>query len=479
MRRYDLCVIGSGPAGQKAAIQAAKLGKSVCIVERHRVVGGAALNTGTIPSKSLREAILTLTAGRSPGAPGSHEITGPDASNRRREVRIQELTSFCSHIIAAEISVATRHLQQNDIDVIHGRASFIDRNTIAVANDFGATEQIGADNFVVAVGTRPARPKSIPFDDNVIVDSDSLLRRSALPRSLIVVGGGVIGTEYASMMQALGVRVTLVEGRSRLLEFLDAEVSEALQYHLRQSGMTLRLGEKVVRIELTDPPPGARSSGEQLAMATLESGKTLMADCLLFCIGRQGATDGLNLEAVGLHADDRGRISVNDKYQTEVPHISACGDVIGFPALASTSMEQGRVAACNMFGERAESVPELFPYGIYAIPEISMVGWTEERLTEEGIPYEAGVANYREIARAQLMGDTTGMLKMLIHQDSRTILGVHAIGAGATELIHIGQAVMAFRGTVDYFINAVFNYPTLAECYKVAALNGANKLRHV
>ncbi|TVQ60903.1 MAG: Si-specific NAD(P)(+) transhydrogenase, partial [Phycisphaerales bacterium] len=320
---------------------------------------------------------------------------------------------------------------------------------------------------------------NIPFDDNVIVDSDSLLRRSSLPRSLIVVGGGVIGTEYASMLQALGVRVTLVEGRSRLLEFLDAEVSEALQYHLRQSGMTLRMGEKVVRIELIDPPPGARSSGEKLAMATLESGKTLMGDCLLFCIGRQGATDGLNLEAVGLSADDRGRISVNDRYQTEVPHIYACGDVIGFPALASTSMEQGRIAACNMFNERAESVPELFPFGIYAIPEISMVGWTEERLTEEGIPYEAGVANYREIARAQLMGDSTGMLKMLIHQDSRTILGVHAIGAGATELIHIGQAVMAFRGTVDYFINTVFNYPTLAECYKVAALNGANKLRHV
>lgn len=480
MRRFDLCVIGSGPAGQKAAIQASKLGRSVCVIERKRVVGGAALNTGTIPSKSLREAILNLNAGKRHGADISRiDLSSGEGPTSRRDVQLQELMRFCTQVISAEIDVATVHLRQNDIEIANGDASFIDPNTVLVSSDSGASERIAADHFVIATGTRPARPQNIPFDDRTIVDSDTLLKLPALPRSIIVVGGGVIGTEYASMLQALGVRTTLIEGRSRILEFLDAEISEALQYHLRQAGMTLRLGEKVVRIEAIEPPAGARTSGAQMAVATLESGKTLMADCLLFCIGRQGATDTLNLQAAGLAADDRGRVAVNAKYQTECAHIYACGDVIGFPALASTSMEQGRIAACTMFGEHASSVPELFPYGIYSIPEISMVGWTEERLTSEGIPYEAGVANYREIARAQLMGDTTGMLKLLIHQDSRVILGVHAIGPGATELIHIGQAVMAFKGAVDYFINAVFNYPTLAECYKVAALNGANKLRHV
>lgn len=479
MPRFDLCVIGSGPAGQRAAIQAAKLRKRVCLIEKKDIVGGAALNTGTIPSKSLREAILHVLAGSRLFTNSDALVAGPrDRSNADRN-QLEELTRWCKQVIAAEVGVATRHLRSNEVELIPGTARFESPHTVSATDPHGRVETIEADHFVVAVGTRPARPANIPFDTTDIVDSDTLLALPRLPRSLIVVGGGVIGTEYASMLQSLGVRVTLIEGRPRVLDFLDAEVAEALQYHLRQAGMTLRLGESVVKIEKIETPEGARSSDDTMVQATLESGKTLVADCLLYAVGRQGATDGLNLEGAGLKADDRGRIKVNANYQTEKAHIYACGDVIGFPALASTSMEQGRIAACHMFGERVESVPELFPYGIYAIPEISMVGWTEERLTKEGIPFEAGIAQYKEIARAQLMGDETGMLKILIHQDSRVILGVHAIGAGATELIHIGQAVMAFKGTIDYFINAVFNYPTLAECYKVAALNGANKLRHV
>jgi NAD(P) transhydrogenase len=299
---------------------------------------------------------------------------------------------------------------------------------------------------------------------------------------MIVVGGGVIGTEYASMLAALGVRVTLIEGRDRLLDFIDKEITEALQYHLRQAGVTLRLGEKVVKIDKRELDPKApRPVGHSghVVEATLESGKTLTADSLLYCVGRQGCTDGLNLAAAGVSADNRGRITVNKHYQTSVPHIYAAGDVIGFPALASTSMEQGRLAACHMFGSKSENFDNLLPYGIYSIPEISIVGWTEEKLTADAIPYEAGIAYYKETARGQLLGDDIGMLKMLIHQESKAVLGVHIIGTNATELVHIGQCAIAFKATADYFVNTVFNYPTLAECYKIAALNGLNKLGNV
>jgi NAD(P) transhydrogenase len=292
---------------------------------------------------------------------------------------------------------------------------------------------------------------------------------------MIIVGGGVIGTEYACMMAALGVKVTLVEGRRELLGFLDYEITEAMQYMMRRNGITLRLGEKVAKIEHI----AAEAISGADVQATLESGKTLRAQTLLYAVGRQGTTMGLRLDKAGLVADDRERLKVNENYQTAVPHIYAAGDVIGFPALASTAMEQGRLAVCHAFGVPTKSFPELFPYGIYAIPEISMVGKTEAQLTEAGIPYEAGIAQYKELARGQLLGDNDGMLKLLIHQENQQILGCHAIGTGATELIHIGQAVMALGGTVEYFINNVFNYPTLAEAYKVAALNGLNKLRHI
>jgi NAD(P) transhydrogenase len=434
-------------------------------------VGGAAINTGTIPSKSLREAILHLTGFK-------HRSRLGDSYQVKTKITIDDLIFWCQQIIKAEIDITQSQLSRNGADVFNGTAMFENDTWVAAlhGNDLRA---INAHHILISTGTRPARPKDIPFDGKRVVDADELLRLGTLPRSLLVVGGGVIGTEYASMMQALGVKVTLVEGRPRLMEFLDGEITEALQYHLRQNGMTLRMGEKVVKVELIDAPEGSLSSDGVLVQATMESGKTLRAECLLYCVGRQGNSEDLRLDKVGLEADSRGRIPVNEHYQTKVPNIYAAGDVIGFPALASTSMEQGRLAACHMFGRKTNSIPHLFPYGIYAIPEISMVGWTEEKLTEEGIPFETGIANYREIARGQLLGDTAGMLKLLIHQESRAILGVHCIGNGATEIVHIGQAVMAFKGTVDYFVDTVFNYPTLAECYKVAALNGVNKLSHV
>jgi NAD(P) transhydrogenase len=471
MEQYDLCVIGSGPAGTKAAVQAAKLGKRVCIVERAEVVGGAAINTGTIPSKSLREAILHLTGFKYRSMFGeSYQV--------KSNITIEDLTYWCQQIIKAEIEITRSHLQRNGIDLIRGEASFKNNQWVAVVHGSDVTA-INSTHFLIATGSSPAQPEGIPFDNQRIVDADGLLRLTTLPRTLLVVGGGVIGTEYSSMMQALGVKVTLIEGRNRLLDFLDSEIGEALQYHLRQNGVTLRLGEQVTKVALEDAPAGSQSREGKLVQATLESGKTLWADCLLYCAGRQGNTHALNLDAVKLTSDNRGRIKVNEYYQTEVPNIYAAGDVIGFPALASTSMEQGRIAACHMFGRPEQSYRALFPYGIYSIPEISMVGWTEDQLTKEDIPFETGVAQYREIARAQILGDSQGMLKLLVHQESRTILGVHCIGALATELVHIGQAVMAFNGTVDYFVNTVFNYPTLAECYKTAAYNAINKLAHV
>jgi len=476
MRSYDLCVIGSGPGGSKAAIAAAKLGRSVVVVEKMDVVGGVAINTGTIPSKALREAVLALTSARQVLAVAGATGTGGGAFSAEQE--LQQLVGQCHRVIAAEVNILRSQLMSNGVEVITGSASFQDSKTVNVETRAGrGVETVTAKNFVIGVGSAPAKPANIVFDDRNIITSDEVLRLKTLPRSMIIVGGGVIGTEYASMLAALGVRVTLIEGRPRLLEFVDTEICEALQYHLRQMGVTLRMGEKVVSIKTIEAPKGARSSDGIMTEATLESGKTIIADSLLYCVGRQGCTAGLNLEAAGLTADNRGRIAVDANYKTKQDHIYAVGDVIGFPALASTSMEQGRIAAMHMNGEKCEQYADLLPYGIYSIPEISMVGWTEEKLTAEGIPFESGVAQYKEIARGQLLGDSIGMLKLLIHQETHALLGAHAIGSQATELIHIAQAVMAFKGTVEYFVNTVFNYPTLAECYKVAAYNGLNKLR--
>lgn len=474
MRVFDLAIIGSGPAGQKAAIQAAKLGKRVCVIESRDVVGGVAVNTGTIPSKALREAILNIG-----GCPMPVMPSGADFVQHARAATMPNLWSSCNRVIQAEIDLIRTHFASNGVAVVHGMGSFADAHTINVATRFGV-EHVKAEKILIGVGTHPARPSNVPFSEPDIITSDELLHLDVLPKSMIIVGGGVIGTEYASMMAALGVKVTLVEGRPRLLEFVDSEIIEALQYHLRQAGVTLRCGEKVVKIQKVEGMDrGAGASNKVMVEAMLESGKMLRADCLLYAVGRQGATDGLQLQNAGLGADERGRIKVNEFFQTSQPHIYAAGDVIGFPALASTSMEQGRLAACHMFGERSEQVEALLPYGIYAIPEISMVGWTEERLTAEQVPFESGIAYYRETARGQLINDEIGMLKLLIHQESHAILGVHVIGTGATELVHIGQCAIAFKATAEYFVNTVFNYPTLAECYKVAALNGLNKLKGI
>jgi len=467
MRQFDLCVIGSGPAGQKAAIQAAKLGKRVCVIEQREAPGGVAINTGTIPSKALREAILKFV-GRPTAMAHSEDFRAA------RNATFTNLLASCNQVISAEVNLVRSHFASNGVELINGTASLLGTHTVNILGPH-AEEPIRAEHILIATGTRPAKQQRAEFDSKTIITSDELVTLPYLPKSIIVVGGGVIGTEYASMLQLLGVRVTLIEGRNRLLDFVDVEITEALQYHLRQSGMTLRMGEKVVSIRRIDPEPGSNATAQ--AEATLESGKTIRADCLLYCIGRQGATEALALAAAGLSADDRGRIAVNANYQTSVPNIYAAGDVIGFPALASTSMEQGRLAACHMFGERTDQFNTLLPYGIYSIPEISMVGWTEEKLTAEGIPYEAGIAQYKEIARGQLVGDEIGMLKLLIHQETRAVLGVHVIGTGATELVHIGQCAIAFNATVEYFVNTVFNYPTLAECYKVASMNALNKLR--
>jgi NAD(P) transhydrogenase len=473
MRHFDVCVIGTGPAGQKAAIQAAKLGKQVCIIERNNAVGGASINTGTIPSKALREAVLHLTGADRRGLFG-------ESPRQKRNITIGDLIYISQQVIHQELTLIRDHFDRNNIDLIWGAARFDQEGIVFIdrPDDF---EVVSADYFVIATGSRPAKPESIPFDDSRVFTSDELLGLKTLPKSIIVVGGGVIGCEYACMLATIGVKVTLVEGRGEILGFLDHEIVEAFQYHMRRIGMTLRLGEKVAKIEkLTAEEAAAKGDpAVPLVQATLESGKQLRAQTLLYAVGRQGNTEELHLEKAGLKADDRHRLKVNANFQTDVPHIYAAGDVIGFPALASTSMEQGRLAVCHAFGVPTNSIAELFPYGIYTIPEISMVGKTEEQLTVAGIPYEAGVAQYHELARGQLLGDDTGMLKMLIHQDNHQILGVHAIGTGATELIHIGQAVMAFKGTVEFFINNVFNYPTLAEAYKVAALNGLNKLRHI
>lgn len=467
MRHFDLCVIGSGPGGQKAAIQAAKHDRQVCVIEKMESVGGVAIHTGTIPSKAFRQAIIHATHGKDHLA-----IRGEVKAGR---VTIEDLLASCQKIILAEMEIVRGQLQRNGVTTITGHAGFVDPHRVSVESSRGADE-ITADKFVLAVGTIPARPADIPFDDDYVLTSDDLVKLKKLPRSMIVVGGGVIGTEFASMFARLGVRVTLVEKQDRILPFLDRQIGEALQYHLRDLGMTLRLEEQLVSITRTTITCVDGEEDRDNVEVVLASGKRLHADTLLYCLGRQGATEGLNLEAVGLEADHRGRIKVDEGYMTRNTDVYAVGDVIGFPALASTSMDQGRVAASNILGVPVTSKPQLFPYGIYSIPEISMVGLSEEDLTERGVPYEVGIARYKEIARGQILGDDVGVLKLLFHTQTREILGVHILGTGATELIHIGQAAMALGGTMDYFVDTAFNYPTLAECYKVAALNGLNRL---
>jgi NAD(P) transhydrogenase len=459
MSHYDLLVIGSGPAGQKAAIQAAKLGKTVGIIERKEVVGGVCTNTGTIPSKSLREAVLYLS--------GFHQRSLYGAGYRvKQTITMADLTFRANHVIKREVEIIHDQMIRNRVEVIYGTARFRDPHRVAV-DQRNETVELTASYFVIGTGTVPARPAHIPFDDRTIIDTDGLLALKDIPKSITIIGGGVIGTEYASILSTMGIHVVLVERRLRLLDFVDSEIIEALQYHMRRIGVFPRLNEEVVSIE---------KAADGRGLVHLKSGKVIPSSLVMYSVGRIGATADLHLESIGIKPDERGRLTVNEHFQTTSPHIYAVGDVIGFPALASTSMQQGRHAACHAFGIPCRTDTTLLPFGIYSIPEISMVGRNEEELSRAGIPYEVGVARYREIARGQLIGDETGMLKLLFDPKTRKVLGVHAIGDGATELIHIGQAVMAFGGKIDYFVDTVFNYPTLAECYKVAALAGINRL---
>ncbi len=458
MSRYDLVVIGSGPAGHHAAIQAAKLGRSVAVVERQQCVGGVCINTGTIPSKTLREAVLYLSGVQQRGFYGVSYRVKPN-------ITMQDLMFRCHQVIQREIDVYRAQFARNGVDLLEGYAAFEDPHTIRITG-LTVNTAIQAEHVVIATGTAPATPPGVPSEHPAVIDSDGIFRLSTIPKSMIVVGGGVIGVEYACMFATLGTAVTLVDGRRRLLEFLDAEIVESLIYHMRSTGVTLRLGEMVERVECA----------AHRVIAHLASQKQLHAETLLYAAGRQGNTAGLNLAAAGLAADERGRLAVDTSFRTAVPHIYAAGDVVGFPSLASVSMEQGRVAAATAFGVPTVSLPALFPYGLYTIPEVSFVGQTEEQLTAAQVPYEVGIANYREIARGGIIGDTIGRLKLIFHRETGLLLGVHIIGDGATELVHIGQAVIAFGGTIGYFVDHVFNYPTLAECYKVAALAGLNKL---
>jgi NAD(P) transhydrogenase len=459
---YDVLVIGSGPGGQKAAIAAAKLGKSVAIVDRRDMLGGVCLNTGTIPSKTLREAVLYLTG------LDQRELYG-QSYRVKDDITIVDLITRTRHVVSRETDVVRSQLSRNRVSILTGTARFVSPTAVDIADSSGRDRPVSAEKIIVATGTRPARPASVEFDERTIIDSDGILLLERVPRSMIVAGAGVIGIEYASMFAALGTKVTVVEQRERMLEFCDIEVVEALKYHLRDLAVTFRFGETVAAVERH--PDGA--------MALLASGKRIPAETVMYSAGRQGMTDGLGLEAAGLAADDRGRIKVGEFFQTSVPSIYAVGDVIGFPALAATSMEQGRVAALHACGEPLHEVSSLQPIGIYSLPEISFIGRTEDQLTRDCVPFEVGVSRYRELARGQIVGDSYGVLKLLVSPADRTLLGVHVFGTGATELVHIGQAVMGCGGTIDYLVNAVFNYPTLAESYKVAALDATNKMREV
>ena len=458
---FDLVVIGSGPSGQKSAVAAAKLGKRVAVVDRNQMIGGVCVHTGTIPSKTLREAILHLKAftGATPYS---------NNGNGREDVSVQDLAFRVQSIITRETSVIRAQLKRNRISVFEGAARFGDAHTLEVESATQQSVTLRGEHIVIACGTRPAHTPEIACDGKRVMDTDQLPGMRGMPREAVVVGAGVVGIEYASFLAALGTEVTLIDQRPTILDFVDREIIEALCYHQRQVGMTFRLGEKVTRVGIDDP--------RDRVFAELESGKRVQADMLLYAVGRQANGDQLNLEAAGLQADARGRLQVNRSLQTFVPHIYAVGDVIGFPALASTSMEQGRLASCHMFGAPFVQMPELFPYGIYTIPEISMVGQTEEQLTAKRVPYEVGIAKYAELAKSMMLGDESGMLKLLFERNTHELLGVHVIGERATEIIHIGQAVLSYGGKIDYFRDTVFNYPTLAEAYKVAALDGLNKL---
>ena len=457
----DLLVIGSGPSGQKAAIQAAKLGKRVAVVERKQRLGGVSIHTGTIPSKTLRVAVLDELARR------PLDIPDPLNPEGRERAAIEFLMDRAARVVGAEAQVVREQFRRNRVGLLFGNGQFEDEHTVSITDEDGA-KQITAANIIIAVGTYPARPQDVQFDDEHVIDSDGLLNlHQRLPRSMTVVGAGVIGVEYASMFGRLGTKVTVVDQRPRVLTFLDGEIGEALQFILRRNNVTFRLQEKVASV-------GSEPNGD--VITRLASGKEIRSETVLYATGRQGATDTLNLKAIGLEPNKRGYIEVDGDYRTKVPHVFAVGDCSGGFGLAATAMEQGRLAALHAFERPVSSMPELLPTGVYAIPEIAMVGRTEEDLTESGVPYVSGIARWSELARGLMTGDEDGMLKLLVSTEDRSLLGVHVLGTGAADLVHIGQAVMGGGEGIDFLVRAVFNYPTFAEAYKVAALDAVNRM---
>jgi NAD(P) transhydrogenase len=460
---YDLLVIGSGPSGESAAISAAKRGKRVALIERGGQIGGSCAHQGTIPSKSLRHVVKQILRFKN--------------SSLFREIHDSKLLNFpavlqhATQVIPKQVDLHTNFLVRNRVNVHVGKASFLDKNTVELALDDGGREIIHAQDIIIATGSRPYRPADINFNHPRIYDSDTILQMTHTPRNLIIYGAGVIGCEYASIFSGLGVRVDLINNRDRLLSYLDDEISDALSYHLRSGGVTVRHLEEYSAIEASDCN----------VTLHLKSGKRLKADAILWCNGRTGNTDELNLSAIGLEADHRGNLSVNDCYHTAIENIYAVGDVVGWPSLASASFGQGSAVAGGLFGGSCKIVNEV-PTGIYTLPEISSIGKTEAELTRAKVPYEVGRALFKNTARGQISGEDVGMLKILFHVETLEILGVHCFGAEAAEIVHVGQAIMSQAGggnTIEYFLTTTFNYPTMAEAYRIAALDGTNRInRH-
>jgi NAD(P) transhydrogenase len=460
MNHYDMLVIGSGPSGRRAAVQSAKLGKSVLVVDKGRRLGGVSVHTGTIPSKTLRETVLNLSGWRERGFYGR-------GYRVKQDISASDLISRLHKTLDHEVEVLQHQFMRNSVKNIHALAKFIGPNRASLTTETGETSEIEFSNALISVGTRPHRPDNIPFDQQRIFDSDEILDMKILPRTLTVIGGGVIGVEYATIFSALDVPVTLIEPRETILDFVDRELVDDFIHQMRDRGMTVRLGSAVKDIVV-------KPTGVEVSLA---DGRLVKSDVLLYAAGRTGNVGSLGLETVGIEIDTRGRIKVDPiTFQTNVAHIYAAGDVIGFPSLASTSMEQGRVAACHAFGVTLPPPPETFPYGIYAVPEISTVGQSEEQVRESGVSYECGIARFRETSRGHIMGVNSGFLKLIFSIETRRLLGAHIVGEGATELIHIGQAVINLKGTVDFFVNNTFNYPTLAEAYKIAGLDAWNRM---
>lgn len=460
MKEFDLIVIGSGPGGQRAAIRSAKFGKRVALVESEPQFGGACIHTGTIPSKSLRESIYNLYSFR----------MGRSAKSRKElkhETTFTDLAARKDRIVASENELIGHQLRSNGISVYHGFGSFVTPNRIKVQTDMGGEIFLDGKFIIIATGSKPVRPKNIPFDDMTICDSDSILKLKQIPETLTVIGGGVIGCEYASMFSALGVDVRLVEKKGDIIPFIDQEICEALKKAMIAQGCQFHLGEELSKIRKVDG----------LVETELKSGKVIKSEVALYCMGREAQTTKLNLEPIGIKPDARGLLTVNKSYQTSVPNIYAVGDIIGFPSLASSAFEQGRLAACHAFGDNHDPFPDEFPYGIYTIPEISTVGKSEEELQEEKIEYAVGRAEYLETARGQILSDSTGLLKICFCKKTLKILGIHVIGNSATELVHLGQMVMILNGDMNTLVKNIFNYPTLAEAYKIAAFNGLNKIK--